>query len=522
MKKGIFIIVIAVLVAVAATAATLYFLGGEPLSKTVSLDGYEISVPKDWVASADGTLTDKEGLVAGRYMLLNEEPSLDDISVYGEETSIVATEQTDFAANIKKSTFESAKGKTVQYLIYNLPNPEPYAATVTLYLDRVSQKTADEIAKSFQMPIIGKRPPAKNIPAPLFDEIGNDKAAKLTDADGNVQVKNISMIDGFIKMQSEGNATGLDVISYQKDENNNLLLESWSHIENSDGQGFMYIYKDRGDGLYTYDNNPVIFQSITKEVQKDKGITAYRLKIGEAETTNLLELPMDLYRDNARELVAMKTENATDESVAQILDQIVPEAERSGVTATKTENGVTITFGEGSDADAKEISKDAAVIFALSPDVNTVTAKDSNGKTYILDRNEVLSEVKDAADAATKSPEEFAKFTEELEKVEPAKPEGTGTNSGAPSGTVLYSGTVVISADTMVTHPRTGERVAVGPYAEAHGYGAYLGKAITVTFTKKGKGCIATATCGGSVIASQAYESEAAAQGAIAMVKAYS
>ena len=35
MKKGIFIIVIAVLVAVAATAATLYFLGGEPLSKTV-------------------------------------------------------------------------------------------------------------------------------------------------------------------------------------------------------------------------------------------------------------------------------------------------------------------------------------------------------------------------------------------------------------------------------------------------------------------------------------------------------
>ena len=57
MKKGIIIIVIAVIAAIAATAAALYFLGGEPLSKTVSLNGYEISVPKDWVASADGTLT---------------------------------------------------------------------------------------------------------------------------------------------------------------------------------------------------------------------------------------------------------------------------------------------------------------------------------------------------------------------------------------------------------------------------------------------------------------------------------
>jgi len=521
MKKGIIIIVIAVIAAIAATAAALYFLGGEPLSKTVSLNGYEISVPKDWVASADGTLTDKEGSVAGRYMLINEELSLDNNFVYAEETSIVPTEQTDFAANIKKSTFETAKGKTVQYLIYNLPNPEPYAATVTLYLDRVSPKTADGIAKSFKMPVIGSKPPAKNIPVPLFDEIETDKAAKLTAADGTVSVKNISLIDGFIKMQSEGNATGLDIITYKKDENENLLLESWSHVENSNGQGFMYIYKDRGDGVYTYDNNPVIFQSITKEVQKDKGITAYRLKIGEAETTNLLEIPIDLYRDNAQELVAMKTDASTEESVSQILDQIIPAEERAGVTSEKKNDSVTIIFGEGSKTDAKNISKDAAVIFALSPDVNTVTAKDANGKTYVLERDEILSEVKDAADAATKSPEDFAKFTEELEKVEPPKAEGA-TGGNVPSGTVLYSGTVVISANTMVTHPRTGERVAVGPYAEARGYGGYLGKPITVTFTQKGKGCIATATCGGAVIASQAFESVAAAQSAINMVKAYS
>ena len=524
MKKRVIIIFLILLAIAAAAVVAWMFVGGKPLPKTVSLDGYEISVPKDWVAAADGTLTDGNGRVVGKYTLINEKPVLSDITVYADVAATGEKEQTDFSENTKKCIFGTEQGKAVEYLMYDIPNPEPYAVSILLYMNGVNQKTADRIAESFRIPAIGKKPPLKNIPAPLYEEIKADKTGKLTLSDGSVLVKNVSLLDAFIQLQNEGNDTGLDIISYRREEDGTEIPESWVHIENADRQGYMYIYSDRGDGLYTYENNPVIFQSITKEVLEEKGITAYRLKIGEAETTSLLEIPMDVYRDNAEDLLALRTETATEESVAKILDEIVPKESREGVTIQKTDAGVTLKFAEGTETDAKKISKDAAVIFALSPDVEHITAESADGKTYVLNRDTILSQVETTPEKTVGSVQDFTEFAEKLENIEAAKPKGeeNAGNNGTVAGGVLYSGTVVVSANTMVTHPRTGERVAIGPYAEARGYGAYLGKPITVTVSKKGNGYVATASCGGAVIASQAYESEAAARSAIAMIKAYS
>lgn len=102
--------------------------------------------------------------------------------------------------------------------------------------------------------------------------------------------------------------------------------------------------------------------------------------------------------------------------------------------------------------------------------------------------------------------------------LETGKPE----ESTATNGEVVYSGTVVISSGMLVTHPDTGEQVAVGPYAEARGYGAYLDKPINCVIKRSGSGYIATASCGGSVIASYPLNSEAELNWAIGMIKAYS
>lgn len=89
-------------------------------------------------------------------------------------------------------------------------------------------------------------------------------------------------------------------------------------------------------------------------------------------------------------------------------------------------------------------------------------------------------------------------------------------------GDVVYSGSVVISYDTMITHPKTGKRVKIGPYAEERGYGAYLGKTITCVIKRAGSGYIATASSGGKTIMSYPLEDEAKLNWAKNIINSYS
>lgn len=534
MKKGI--IVAAIIAAVvAAVVFAVWFTVGKPLDKVITAKGYAISVPDGWVSDAEGTLTDKNGTVVGKFILVNEEPDFNNTVSYSGVSAKGDVRQEDITDKIVKNTFESENGKTVQYFIRDIPNPEPYAISLTFFRSGVGALTCDRIAGSLQIPELGSNPPPKNIAAPAYADVGESRACKLAFTDGSAAVKNMSLIDDFIKRQKKLESTGLDVLSYKEDENGGESLKTWSHIESDKGRGYLYTYYDRGDGIYTYDNNPLIFDSITKELVEDKEITSYRLKTGETETTRLLEIPMNLYRDKAETLVSLKTAESTDESLMKILEQIMTPEQLKTITAAKTPDGIKILYHEEGQVDRSKLSKDAAVLFSLASDIQTVTVEDANGETYVLNRNDILNDVETPPETATATPEDFAKFAEELESIPPAQPESSGgegntdTESGSESesnsvadGEVIYSATIVIPSDKLVKHPDTGEMVPIGPYAEQMGFGAYLGKPITCTIKKAGRGYLATASSGGSVIMSYPLSTEADVQNAISQIQAYS
>ena len=527
MKKGkIAVIIIAALAVCAAAVCAVWFTMAKSLDKKITSKGYEISVPAGWISDANGTLTDKNGNVVGKFLLINEQPDFGNTAAYAGFKAKGDVKTENVTEVILKNTFESDSGKAVQYFIKDIPNPEPYAISITLLRSGVSGLTGDRIAASLKIPEIGSKPPQKNITAPAYGDIGDDKTAKLTLTDGSVAVKNVSLIDVFISRQKATERTGVDILSYEQTENGELL-KAWSHIESDEGRGYLYTYYDKGDGVYTYDNNPVIFESITKEIVKDKDITSYRLKIGETETSRLLEIPTNPYRDNAEELVSLKTAETTDQSVMAILEKILTEEQIKDVSAERTPDGLKIVYGESMKVDRAKLSKDAAVMFSLASDVDTITVEETGGDTFVLKRGEVLKEVETPAETATNTPEDFAKFAEEIESVPPAKSESeknssNGKYGSATDGDVIYSSTVMISPSTKVRHPKTGEMVEVGPYAEQMGVSQYLGKPITCTIKKTGSIYLATATCGGSVIYSQPLETEADVRSAISQFKAYS
>lgn len=527
MKKGKIAIglTVAVLVIVAAACA-VWFAVDRPLDKQISAKGYEISVPKTWSFDADGVLTDKNGKLVGKFILVNTEPDLNNTASYSgfEVRGDVKTENKTEV--ILKNTFDTDNGKAVQYFIKNIPNPEPYAVSITLLRTGVSTMTGERIAASLQIPEIGSKPPQKNIAAPCSSDITDDKTVKIDLADGSTAVKNVSLIDVFISLQKKNERTGLDILNFEQTENGETL-KVWSHIESDGGRGFLYSYYDRGDGIYTYDNNPVMFDSITKEIVKEKEITSYRLKIGETETFRLLEIPTNLYRDKAEALVALKTDESTEQSAMNILEEILPAEQMENVSAEKTSDGLKIVFNENETVDRAKLSKDAAVMFSLLSDVDVIRISETGGDDFVLKRNDVLKNAE--AENATDTPENFAKFAEEIESVPPARPEGA-TNNGksgetignASDGSVVYSSTVVISSSTKIKHPKTGEMVEIGPYAEQVGVSQYLNKPITCTIKKTGNAYLATASCGGSVIYSQPLEDEAAVQNAIRQIQSYS
>ncbi len=520
MKKAMIGMLSAIVAAVLITLAVLYFVGGKPLGKTVSFKGYEISVPTAWVAGSDGTLTDEDGTVLGKYTLINTEPDMENTTSYAGIPVNGDVKTENVSDSMLKNTFSSDQGKAVQYFVKDIPNPEPYAVSIALYRNHVSRKTCDAIAESFKLPELGNKPPMKNITVPLYDDIAADKTAKMKLADGTVSVKNASLLEAFIKMQEEKQATGLDVLSYITEEDGTVRLESWTHLEHFDGRGYLYTYYDKGDGVFTYDNNPQLFDTVTKEVKEQDGITVYHLKTGETETSILLEIPMNPYRDNADALLEMKTDASTAESVTEIINEIMPEEKAAAVKVEKSEDTVTLTYSENAEIDPAELSKEAAVIFSLASDVNTVVAKDADGKRYVLTRDDVMGKVEMPKEEITRSPEDYAKFAESVEQIPPAEPKKEETQGGA-NGAVVYSKSIYISSGTMVTHPRTGEKVPVGPYAQKMGYGHLLDKSIQCTIRRSGSGYMATATCGGAVIASQYLADEAALRSAIASIGGY-
>lgn len=524
-KRKITAVIMLIIAILAAIAFVVWFTVGRPLDKKVTAKGYEISVPNGWTSDSNGILTDKKGNVVGSFRLINEQPDLNNTPSYSgfEVKGDVKTENK--TAVIVKSIFETNKGRAVQYFIKDIPNPEPYAISITLLNTGVGDFIGERIAASLKIPEIGSRPPQKNVVSPEYHDIGEDKVAKQVLSDGNIMVKNISLIDAFVDRQKKSESTGLDILSYEQTENG-VSLRTWSHIESDNGTGYLYTYYEK-DGVYTYDNNPVIFESITKEILDDKKSAIYMLKIGKKETTPLFEAPINPYSENAETLVSLKTDEGNDNSIMDILKVIFTKEQLDGITAQKTDNSINIVFKEGVKADKSKLSKDMTVLFSLVSDIKTINVKETSGESFVFERDDMLKKVETPADVAVSSTEKFTEFAEEVEEVIlPAvsveEKANEGTYSQAADGSIVYSTTVVLSKNSKVKHPKTGKMVEIGPYAERYGVSGYLGKPIYCTIKKIGSTFMATATCNGSVIYSQPLESEAAVKSAINQMKAYS
>lgn len=498
MNKKRLITVISAAVVFAVIVGILYMqFGYERLEKTVAVRGYEIMVPKNWSTDSKGNLYDRMGNLAGAFTLVDEDS---------------VTSGSEIADDVTKSEITQGDRKAVLYYVRNLPNPEPYAASIVLYKDTVKDKLATKIYESFKIPAIGTNPPQKNISAPVLTDITDDKICRVEFADGTVTVKNLKLLNIYMERQKEKQSTGVDVLSY-KEEEGVFVLESWYHIESDKGTGYMYTYYDKGDGLYTYDNNPLVFESVTKEMAEDKGITSYRLTSAGVNTTTLLEIPLNLYRDNAEELIALKTMSATETEIQNILNKIKTKKELNALTFKVDKNTLLITYEGSIEPDSNKAYSDAAVLFSLASNLHKITFTYGDGTMYTFTRDKVKNTLSTNMDSAAENKENFVDYTEEIENIQ---------HNQAQDGDVVYSGTVVISYNTMVTHPDTGERVEVGPYAERKGYGQYLGKPINCVIKRMGNAYIASASSGGTVIGSYPLNSEAELQNAISLIKAYS
>ncbi len=496
-KKRLFLVIAGAIVFALVVGILYMQFGYARLEKTVSVLGYEITVPEKWSSDSKGNLYDKSGKLAGEFTLVNE-----DRAVVGKE----------IAEDVIKCETQQNSQNALVYYIKNLPNPEPYAASLLFYKETVSERLAQKIYESFTIPPIGANPPKKNIPSPKLSEITDDKICRVEFADGTVTVKNIKLVNTFIDRQKELQSTGIDVLSY-KETDGEFQLILWYHIESDRGSGYMYTYYEKTDGKYTYANNPLTFEAISKEISETKGITSYRLTSAGVNTTTVLEIPLNLYRDNAEELIALKTMSATEIEIQKILDKIKTKDELNSLTFKVSANALLITYDEDVKAERNKAYSDAAVFFSLASNLDSITFVYDDGAEYTFTRAQIEKTLNTNMNSAAENEESFVDYAEEIEKNQQAQVSDVA---------VVYSGTVTISYSTKVTHPDTGERVEVGPYAERKGYGQYLGKPIYCEIRRMGSGYIASASCGGNVIGSYPLSSEAELQNAISLIKAYS
>lgn len=496
-KKRLSIVIIAAIVFALVVGILYLQFGYERLEKTISVKGYEITVPKNWSSDSKGILYNKDGKMAGEFTLVDE-----DKAVVGKE----------IAQDVIKCETQKDSKNAVVYYIKNLPNPEPYAASLLFYKETVSERLSQKIYESFTIPAIGANPPEKKLLPPELSEIKDNKVCRVEFSDGTVTVKNIKLINTFMDRQRDKQSTGIDILDY-KEEDGEFSLNSWYHVESDNGAGYMYTYYRKEDGTYTYDNNPLTFDAITKEMSEEKGTTSYRLSSAGVSTTTVLEIPLNLYRDNAEELIALKTMSATEIEIQKILDKIKTKDELNSLTFKVSSNALLITYDENIKAERSKAYSDAAVLFSLASNLDSITFVYDDGKEYTFTRKQIEKTLNTSMNSVAENKENFIDYTEEIEK---------NQQTQVTDGAVVYSGTVTVSYNTMVTHPKTGERVEVGPYAERKGYGQYLGKPIYCEIRKMGSAYIASASCGGNVIGSYPLNSEAELQNAISLIKAYS
>jgi len=511
-KKLIALICVSIAVLVVIISVLFMLLGGIKLDKTISVNGYEISIPKSWTVDSKGNLYNSKGEHTAKFVLVDTEVDKNTATQFCGDEIMSDINSEEISDGLIRYTFTTGNGKTHMYYIENIKNPEPYGALIVIYTDFVSADTGKKIAQSFKQPDLGANPPEKNITLPRWGDENNTVVAVAKFLNGSYSVKNSNLFTDFIKKQGDKKDAGVNVVCYAEREDGEMEFSSWQYIESHKGKGYLYTYYDKGEGIYSYHNQPIYFDEIVKNISEEENTTSYDLKAEDKEDVVLVSFPLNRSRDYAEELVALRTDNATDKHIDKIFKLIMSEEDYNSAKYEIAGDKLVVAFGGRVPADRAGAYSYSAVVFGLVRNINTITVSYSDKSEYTFTRDGIDKDTEVQVDSAADSEEKFVGYTEEIEENQ------TTSNDGQ----VVYSGVVVISYNTLVTHPDTGEKVEVGPYAESRGYSQYLGKPISCVIKRSGSGYIATASCNGSVIASYPLTSEAELQNAINLINAYS
>ena len=492
-KKIIKIVSLTILVLVCLTL--LLFALNPSLEQTMEVRGYKISIPNKWSYDSKGNIYDKNGNAVGTFTLTDS-----------NQISENDNRSVEIAENIiKYDDYSKDSTQGILYSISNLPNPEPYGAKIVFYDGYVREGLADKIVKTFTIPQLGANPPQKNIKEP--DE--ESSVIKIEFEDESVVVKNTNLLSEFSEKQSKKENFGINVLSYEE-KDGKKSISSWKYLESHNGVGYVYTYYQKGENIYTYDNNPLCFVEISKVISEEDSTTSYYIKNEEKEDCMLIDFPLNRYRDNAKELIALKTDNAKSADIQQILNKILNGQELKNSTFKFKERNLSISFSEDVMPDEKKAYSHSAVIFGLVGNVDIIKISYSDGKVFSYTREQIEKALNEKTDSVVSDEKTFVDYTEKIEQEQ--------TNDGE----VVYTGTVTVSYDTLVTHPKTGERVKIGPYAERMGFSKYLNVPIQCVIKRSGSGYVATAHSNGKTITTYPLENEARLNWAINLINSYS
>ena len=197
-KKLIALICVSIAVSVVIVSVLFMLLGGEKLGKTISVNGYEISVPKSWTVDSKGNLYNSKGEHTAKFILVDTAVDKSTATKFCGDEIMSDINSEKISDGLIRYTFTTGSGKTHMYYIENLENPEPYGALVVIYTDFVSADTGKKIAQSFKQPELGANPPKKNITLPPWG--GENNAVVVAELlDGSYSVKNTNLLTDFIK-----------------------------------------------------------------------------------------------------------------------------------------------------------------------------------------------------------------------------------------------------------------------------------------------------------------------------------
>ena len=537
-KKASFYVVAIVLI-IACFLCILFATNKD--TRRLNLAGYVINVPSDWQIKLEGEVADFYGEAAGdtpigKARLINTETAEEDFGkwFYFKSAPTKSQDTKRYAAPLTEQIYQESENEYTLYAFSSLPNPQPYHFVMYFDNEYVKKSTTKKILKSLVIPDAGKNPPPKNIAAPSPDELGEKSVYKIVSED-YTEVHFESELDAFINhIEKSDEPKEISIFSYKK-ESDLLILDGWQHLIFNGKKTFIYKYYQTESGTYSYNNNPAEILKITKISDDENDITRYILSFADKKKAEglLFEIPKNQYHDNSAELLTyMGTKVGDNSAVGAILD-LLP---TRGLTRTRFElntdsapysiiiyydvNDQQKAYKDGK-PDKTQADKNAAIIFSLVENADVITM-DIAGEQLTYKREKIEKQFDADVREYSHEPKKFTQYVEKVQNLnEKSLTEQTPTDSSAVVGDVVYSSSVTISYDSKVTHPKTGKKVSVGPYAKRFGYDAYLGKPISCVIYRAASGYKAVASCGGAVLLEYSLADEAALNNAISTISAY-